>query len=806
LVERLNKPVQASVPTTTRRRTIDHGDRGEIFGDNNMNDDDHTDPYLDFPSHDLSSNIIGGYDHDDGEDGDDDDEDEEGRSENLYYDNARVGNDRRASSGHHRRNVVVRGIIDARESASRRCTFSRLGYLISIILMAWTLALIVVTKKESSQLSPVLVDSLESTTGVSSEGSFSQITEPCASFYLHMIPDKFGNETHWTVARYDGIENTPPTFDGDFTSQNYTLVSSGGPYNFRDDFFVNDNEVTIDTNRYEMIEATTCLPVGIYVFSLNDEGGDGICCDYGHGEYGIQISTDHVIRPLSLGKFTGTRLDTSFVVTAMDVDRYPPLSLPSVIDENDLPLQSTDSSHTDIDPPAAPTSSPCAEISMHLVLDQFGNETSWEIILPSEEEMAGYETSSLGDILHQALTDILESNPPTDASTWNPTYYPSSSSSSNKFMLYAKDGEEFTVLSGNSFHTLAPTPQFDERHTQGSTLRTTVMSGGPYSFQDDFENEASKSHYNAIIEEMCLPIGSYEFVLYDESSDGICCDYGRGEYGIEFTNGRVIRPISRGVFSGSSEVTPFDVTAEDVNVFAASMSAEVTIDPSHDANQLDMLNNSSVLNSMDDSGLSDAVPYHMTTVENSLDSFVTVPDIDVTTGRGKSYGILYDVVNTHDSSSLVIVSMDLYIDTTSATHYEVWTKQGSWQDVVQIEDPDYLEGFRQVFSGSITGKGPSEFTRIAIQDFENVRIGGGQRQTFYVTSRDNNLIYTINEGGGVSRHDVGRNVVQASSKEFDLYFGAAVRTYPLENADPTTDFWFNAGFLGRVWFETMPLE
>ena len=124
--------------------------------------------------------------------------------------------------------------------------------------MAWTLVLIVVTKKESSQLSPVLVDNLESTTGVSSEGSFSRITEPCASFYLHMIPDKFGNETLWTVARFDGIENKPPTFDGDFTSQNYTLVSSGGPYNFRVDFFVNDNEVTIDTNRYEMIEATLC--------------------------------------------------------------------------------------------------------------------------------------------------------------------------------------------------------------------------------------------------------------------------------------------------------------------------------------------------------------------------------------------------------------------------------------------------------------------------------------------------------------------------------------------------------------------
>lgn len=185
-----------------------------------------------------------------------------------------------------------------------------------------------------------------------------------------------------------------------------------------------------------------------------------------------------------------------------------------------------------------------------------------------------------------------------------------------------------------------------------------------------------------------------------------------------------------------------------------------------------------------------------TTTVNSLNSFVTVTDIDVTTGRGKSYGVLFDIEAT--LSSLVIAGMDLYLDTTSPTHYETWTKQGSWQ-LVENENPDYFEGFHQVSHGSITGNGPSEFTKIEIKDFREVNIEGGQRQAFWVTLSDNNLIFKNNEGEGVSRHEIG-SVVQAASEAFNVYFGAAVRAYPLENADPMTDFWYNAGFLGRIWW------
>ncbi len=48
--------------------------------------------------------------------------------------------------------------------------------------------------------------------------------------------------------------------------------------------------------------------------------------------------------------------------------------------------------------------------------------------------------------------------------------------------------------------------------------------GGPY--QNDADGEL-------IVEEFCLPDGCYEFVIYDDADDGLCCQYGEGNYTIE---------------------------------------------------------------------------------------------------------------------------------------------------------------------------------------------------------------------------------------------------------------------------------
>ena len=82
---------------------------------------------------------------------------------------------------------------------------------------------------------------------------------------------------------------------------------------------------------------------------------------------------------------------------------------------------------------------------------------------------------------------------------------------------------------------------------------------------------------------------------------------------------------------------------------------------------------------------------------NPLNNLVTALDMDMITGSGKSYGILFDIETT---TSVVIAGMELVLSATSHTYYEIWSKEGSWPDV-NVDEPKYFEGFRRVSGGSI---------------------------------------------------------------------------------------------------------
>jgi len=199
---------------------------------------------------------------------------------------------------------------------------------------------------------------------------------------------------------------------------------------------------------------------------------------------------------------------------------------------------------------------------------------------------------------------------------------------------------------------------------------------------------------------------------------------------------------------------------------------------------------------------------------NSITSLVTASGDASTTGQGKSFGILFDIEtsqNLHPFSSMFIVNMDLYVvDTTNdlPIHYEIWTKPGSWQDnnmsAPTTNPEDYLSGFRKVSHGTIS-KGESsyldDFSVISLKEFQLVQIlGAGTRQAFWVTLSDNVLLFQNYEtADGIASTDGLGSIVQASNKELQVYYGTAVRAYPLDLADPSTDFRDNAGFMGRIW-------
>lgn len=610
---------------------------------------------------------------------------------------------------------------------------------------------------------------------------------PCASFSMHLIPDQFGNETTWKIARYDGIQ-----LSGIQEALNHrlgTYVLAGGPYLYKKEF---DSQAF--GSHYEMVQASTCLSVGVYTFILYDSKGDGICCDYGRGEYGIDLSKGRVIRPLSSGRFSGPGQVTPFEVTTADIDVIPAISSSSMITPADDTALSDGVSLSSLNVEPEDLEGACASFSMHLVPDQFGNETTWEVMQKlSEDDEIESDGEEEDDLFYE--DDLFD-----------PTYYPTSSPISKPSQM----GQRFLRESANNV------PRALESWS-------VVLSGGPYAYTNDFDSETtSSSHYNAIIAEQCLPVGSYKFVLKDV--DGICCDYGRGEYGVNLSKGRVIRPLTPGKFKGGSQTTSFDVTLEDVDVFPAlpSLAEEIISNdespgassPSVDSDSVsssvpnaETENNADIVTSPSSSAV-DTITENVvasppvanspaSTSIYSLNSLVTVPSDGVIPSRGKSYGILFDVQTALSDTPLVITGMDLYLDTQKTSHYEIWSKAGSWQDV-NDSNPNYFAGFRQVSHGTITGKGASDFTKIALRDFENVEIISGGRHAFWVTLSDNNMVFQSYEGEGISRHEM-KDAVQATKDGLEVFYGAAVRAYPLELADPETDFWTNAGFLGRLW-------
>jgi hypothetical protein len=76
----------------------------------------------------------------------------------------------------------------------------------------------------------------------------------CTNVTLTLKLDNYPEETSWTIKNSSG-----------------TTVASGGTYGASPDG--------------STITATSCLPAGCYIFTINDAYGDGICCTYGNGSY-----------------------------------------------------------------------------------------------------------------------------------------------------------------------------------------------------------------------------------------------------------------------------------------------------------------------------------------------------------------------------------------------------------------------------------------------------------------------------------------------------------------------------------------
>merc|ERR1711902_311992 len=101
-----------------------------------------------------------------------------------------------------------------------------------------------------------------------------------------------------------------------------------------------------------------CLETDEYTFNIADTYGDGICCSYGSGEYKIKVNGEEVV---SGGEFGASKTE-NFSVTSSPV--APPTTAPVT-----APVA-----------PPTPTSDTCEMFVFSLTTDQFGYETSFELV------------------------------------------------------------------------------------------------------------------------------------------------------------------------------------------------------------------------------------------------------------------------------------------------------------------------------------------------------------------------------------------------------------------------------------------
>jgi hypothetical protein len=175
---------------------------------------------------------------------------------------------------------------------------------------------------------------------------------------------------------------------------------------------------------------------------------------------------------------------------------------------------------------------PCAYVTIELIADQYGNETSWAL------------------------------------------YHLSEVNSNETSLVQATRGDSSQIQDSGRRNLLRSAAVSDNNNRkmeteESSTSELQVLSGGPYTY-----TSTGGSNYT---DSICLPVGNYKFVMSD--INGLCCQNGIGQYSIYFNGGRDIRMGVPGIFQGN-ETTAFEVLFTDVLTAMATPSPSQSLSPS----------------------------------------------------------------------------------------------------------------------------------------------------------------------------------------------------------------------------------
>lgn len=167
----------------------------------------------------------------------------------------------------------------------------------------------------------------------------------CTSVALNLATDNYGSETSWEITDSGGA-----------------TVASGSGYASNSSY-----------------QETACLSSGSYTFTIYDDYGDGICCNYGAGSY--QLTVNGVTA--ASGSSFGNSQSTAFSVSEEPGDG-PGDGGDDPGDGGDDPGDGGDGSG-DGDAPGDGSGtggggSTCTTGEMSLTTDTYGSETSWSLV------------------------------------------------------------------------------------------------------------------------------------------------------------------------------------------------------------------------------------------------------------------------------------------------------------------------------------------------------------------------------------------------------------------------------------------
>lgn len=171
----------------------------------------------------------------------------------------------------------------------------------------------------------------------------------------------------------------------------------------------------------------------------------------------------------------------------------------------------------------------------------------------------------------------------------------------------------------------------------------------------------------------------------------------------------------------------------------------------------------------------------------------TAPGVDLFANVSKSYGMIFDITTHRNTSSVLIVGVDLLVHSTDYFDYEVWTMSGSWKEI-NTDETALHSGFEKVANGTLLGVGVCQdcgFTSIPIDDFRNVYLTGPNAvQSFMIILSSDSLVFKNDETSG------------SSCESFVVDKGAAMLVDSVGDLDTVLDLSDGKCFLGVIHYQS----